>query len=75
MSAVSRRRSVRSSACSLTDGSPARDARSVMADMRQQADHFLRIFVPGPDDAGAGPSSAAGAMSLLAEALLRLACA
>lgn len=43
----------------LTDGSPTRDARSVMADMRQQADHFLRIFVPGPNEAGAGPSSAA----------------
>lgn len=39
---------------SLSDSSPSRDARSVMTEMRQQADHFLRVFVPSGDDAGAG---------------------
>lgn len=40
--------------CSLSASSPSRDARSIILDMRKQADHFLRVFVPSHDDAGAG---------------------
>ena len=38
----------------MSASSPSRDARSIMLEMRQQADHFLRVFVPSRDDAGAG---------------------
>lgn len=47
--------------CSLLASGPARDACSIVAELRQQADSFLRVYRPAADGGGsdaAGPSGA-----------------